>query len=180
MNSFTLFLAQTMWEDKVFEALIPNIWVFLAHILASIILLIFIIYFAWKPTKDFMRRKKEAISKDIEEAKQNRMESEKELKETKEFVQKANEEYIAMKKNAEVESEEIKQQIVGSAQSDAQLIIERANEEITKKEKAMRLSIDQEISDAAIIVAEELIKTKIDKNTNSKLIDSLIEDIKKN
>ncbi len=172
-------MSGTIWENKVFEALIPNIWVFLAHILASVILLVFIIYFAWKPTKEFMRKRKELIQKDIEEAKNNKMESEKELKETKEFVLRTNEEYNAMMKNAEQQSEEIKKQIIGSANNDAKLIVDRANQEAMKKHKEMRLSMDQEISNAAIIVAEELLKTKIDQKANSKLIDAVIEDIKK-
>ncbi len=127
-----------------------------------------------------MRKRKDVIQKEIEEAKLNRIESEKELNETREFVQRTNEEYNAMMKNAEQESEELKKQIVGSANDDAKMIIDRANQEATKKHKEMRLTMDKEISDAAIIVAEELLKTKIDKKANSKLIDSVIEDIKKN
>ncbi len=126
-----------------------------------------------------MRKRKELIQKEIEEAKVNRMESEKELKQTQEYVQKTNQEYDAMMKNATQESEQIKKQIVSSANNEAKLIIDRADQEATKKQKEMHLNMNKEISDAAIIVAEELLKTKIDKKANSKLIDSVIEDIKK-
>ncbi len=126
-----------------------------------------------------MRKKKEAIQREIEDAKLNKLQSEKELKETKEFVQKTNDEFSTLKKNAELESEAIKKEILESAQNDALLIKTKADQDIKKQEKEMRANINNEISDAAITVAEELVKTKIDKKANSKLIDSIIEDISK-
>ena len=55
-------------KDDVINNLLPNLWVFLTHIFAAIVLLIVCIYLVWNPTKTSLAKRQAYIQNEINQA----------------------------------------------------------------------------------------------------------------
>ena len=66
-------------KEDIISDLFPNLWVFLTHIFAAIILLIVCIYIVWKPTKTNLAKRQEYIQNEINKAEEIRKNALKQL-----------------------------------------------------------------------------------------------------
>ena len=165
--------------NLVESALQIDVWVLVAHIIAVTILLLVISFFAWKPTKKYINNRKKSMQEQISKIDESKKLAENNIIESKELKMKSIDEASKIIELAEIDAYSFKEKIKNEANVDAKHIKDMANEDIVKKEKELRENIENEVSNLAIELAESLIKKNIDKKANKKLIDSLIEDIKK-
>ncbi|MGL5591592.1 MAG: F0F1 ATP synthase subunit B [Mycoplasmoidaceae bacterium] len=165
--------------NLVDSALQIDVWVLIAHILAVTILLFVISFFAWKPTKKYIAERKKNMQEEINKIAESKKIAESNIVESKELKMKSIDEASKIIELAEIDAYSIKEKIKKEATIDANHIKDMANEDILKKEKELRTNIESEVSNLAIELAESLIKKNIDKKANQKLINSLLEDIKK-
>ncbi|MGL4647533.1 MAG: F0F1 ATP synthase subunit B [Mycoplasmoidaceae bacterium] len=160
------------------EALKIDIYVLIAHFIVLAILLIVIIWFAWKPTKKYLSERKKIIQEEIDNIEQSKKVAEENLLKSNELKNKSIDEANKILELAEVNAYNLKEKIKNEANLDANHIRDMAQSDLVKKEKELKENINIEVSNLAIEIAEALIKKKIDKETNQKLIDSLIDDLK--
>ncbi len=50
-------------SDEIISQILPNVWVLVAHAIATIILLSLIVWLVWKPTKKYLEKRKKWYSR---------------------------------------------------------------------------------------------------------------------
>ena len=68
-------------EDAVIESLIPNVWDFISHLFATLVLLGVAIWLVWKPTKKALEKRHNYIAEEIKTAEDSKKEAVKKLEE---------------------------------------------------------------------------------------------------
>ncbi|MEF9985242.1 MAG: hypothetical protein RSA40_02670 [Malacoplasma sp.] len=165
--------------DEIINLLFPNIWVFLAHIAASVILILLIVFLAWKPTQRYLDKKKTFLSKEVDEIETKSKETEINLENSKakileaknignSIIFEANIESEKIKTNAQIEST----QIFNSLKKEAEISIKKQEIEMSKK-------LNNQVIDLVFDATNSLLLEKINKDSNLKIVNKIIEDLKK-
>ena len=162
-----LFLSgcQPIDQEEVVNALLPNLWVFITHIVATVILLILAIWLVWKPTKHALAKRHEYIQNEISAAEQTKIQADSTAREI-----------VA---NAKQEAYVTKQQIEQDAKYYAEIIKEKANNEAIKIKSKMKLDMEEQVLDIAFAASSALLKDKITKMDSDKFDDECIDALEK-
>ena len=176
-----LFLSgcQPIDQEEVVNALLPNLWVFITHIVATVILLILAIWLVWKPTKHALAKRHEYIQNEIsaaEQAKEKALKALDEAEQTKIQAYSTASEIVA---NAKQEAYVTKQQIEQDAKYYAEIIKEKANNEAIKIKSKMKLAMEEQVLDIAFAASSALLKDKITKKDSDKFVDEFIDALEK-
>ncbi len=154
-----------------------SISLFLATLFALAILILLIYKLFWKKINSHLEIRKTNIETNIkaasyknEEANKNLIKSEKELK----AIKTDGEEII---KNAITEANIEKSEIKKDAKKTVDDMIKKSRDQILKEKESMSDEIRQEIIETAIIAAKKIIENELDEETNSKMINELIDSL---
>lgn len=161
----------------IVNQLFPNLWVFIAHIVATLIIIGAIIWFAWKPTKEFLKKRKDVIEKNVVESKEARIEANKNLEISKQELLDSKQTAREIINNATLEADELRKDIEKKAKNRAAFIEKEATENIKKQENELNKKINSQVFDLAFDTAEVLLGKKINKTENKDLVDSIIKDL---
>lgn len=167
--------------ESVINDLLPNVWVFLSHIFASLILFIIVLWLVWKPTKASLEKRHEHIASEIKKAENDRLEANKLLNEitkekvdasfiAKDIIEQAKTESFDIKKQSKIEATIAAEKI----KADAEKLIENNINNANKK-------LDDKVYDIAILAAQELIKSNAcdDKQSAIEIIKQIKKDFEK-
>lgn len=166
-------------KDDIINAIFPNAWILVAHIIATIILFSLIIYFAWKPTKKYLEKRKKTILKNVEEAEEKNKLANENFELSKNELLESKDAASKIIHNASLEAESIKMKIENNAIKKANFIEKEALENIRKSEQEASLRINKEASILALEAAEILLSKKIDNEENQKMVDDIINNLQK-
>lgn len=162
-------------KDEISQKLFPNVWAFLVQFLAFIIMCLIVFFFAYKPVKNYVQKRKDLLNnerneslKNIEDSKVLKLESQKEIANSH---KKASEIIESAKKEAEIRKEEI----VESGEKIANSKITEANLEIERNKVEARKDIKKEIANAAIELSSKILEREITYEDNKKIIDEFID-----
>ncbi|WP_052664063.1 F0F1 ATP synthase subunit B [Mycoplasmoides alvi] len=170
-------LPEELNQDTIVNQFFPNFWVFLANIIALILLLVVMIWFLWKPTKRTLANRSEIIQKNIDEANNARKEAELYLLQANEKRMKAISEAQKIVNNSTNEAYQIKNEIETKARRDANVILQNARNELTKQENRLRSQLNEEIIELTIAATTELTKKSISNEDNKKFIETFISEL---
>lgn len=165
--------------DSVVNSVFPNLWVALAQILATIVLLSTIIGFVWEPYKKMMKERKEYYMKDINDAKDAKESALLDQQKSREEFIKAQSEASKIIMEANDSGSKLIQSLETDAKRKAKQIVENAKFEMDIAKKEHEKSIKNEIVDIAFATAEELSRKEISKEDNDKFVDEFIEKMRK-
>lgn len=166
-----------MSVDEFINKLVPNGWSTLIQLLALIVLIIFVIIFAYKPVKKMLKKRQDYIENNIresEEAKAAAIIKEREVNELVLERRKEADQIIASAKDA---AEIKKAEILDSAAQEANEIREKAIEQIRQEELEAKESIRKEMVDIALDASSLLLKREISSEDNKRLVEDFIKDI---
>ncbi|AHC40024.1 ATP synthase F0 subunit beta [Mycoplasma ovis str. Michigan] len=151
--------------------------VIVAHLVSSISVIVFIIYFFWKPTNKFINTQKEKLDKvhiDLSHAT-------KETKKALTDLQKAQQDFVSERKqflkDRQEKEKSILEQRIQEAEKAKQEIIDEANKRVKLMEEEARKTVNQQIITLSVELAEKLIKGTINQKTQSKIIDGYLEEL---
>lgn len=168
-----------MDSESVLEDLLPNVWVFLAHIMATVILLIVCVWLVWNPTKKALKKRHDYIANEIAEAEKNKQEATKLLAEAEKTklraFDEANQIVDQAKQNAYSESEKI----TSEAQMTANQIQNNANLEAQKIKQEAKDEMNQQVMDLTFSISNALLKSKITKKDNDEYVADFIKELDK-
>ncbi|AIV03799.1 F0F1 ATP synthase subunit B [Candidatus Malacoplasma girerdii] len=171
--------AQPLNSSDIIDSLLPNLWVFLAHLLATVLLLIIIIWLVYKPTNEALKARSEYIQQQITDAENARshalhdyeIASQTKIKafsEAHEIIENAKNQAIDKKREIEKQAHKISEQI----QNDAKL-------EANKIKNEMEKELHQKIVDIAFAASSALLKKEINTDNNKQFVDDFIKTIDK-
>lgn len=150
-------------EEVVNQALGVNLLDMIIQITATLILVLIVKKFFWGRITDFLDKRKKYMDDELLSAQKANEEAEK-LKEErdKEFadLRKKSKEYLESAKNR---GKDEKQRIIEEAKREANSILTNTQKEISAEKRKARKELETEVVSIATLMAEKVIKKKIDK-----------------
>ena len=162
------------------EKLLPNIWAFLVQLIAFVLLLIAVIFLAYKPVKKFLEKRSEMLEEEVKTTHENRQISEEKRREM--ISNLANAKAVATKiiNDATKEATIAKDKILSDANDERRQLKEKTMNEISlEKEKAMKELKDQ-IVDVAFEASSKILEREVNSLDNKKIVDNFVDDLNKN
>lgn len=179
LNAAADYPAEIPGSGEITTSILPNVWVFAAHIIATIILLTFIICMVWKPTKKYLEKRKAKIMQDVNDANAKNIEANKNFEISKKELLESKETASAIIQKATLEGETIKTKMEKTALNRISHLEKEADAHIKKQEELASLKINKEASMLALDVAEIFLGEKVDSEQNQKMVDAIIKNLEK-
>ncbi|MFW5888838.1 MAG: F0F1 ATP synthase subunit B [Bacillota bacterium] len=151
-------------EEAVNQALGINLLDMIIQITATLILVLIVKKFFWGRITDFLDKRKRYMDDELLNAQKANEEAEKLREEReKEFadLRKQSKEYLETAKNR---GKDEKKRIVDEAKREANSLITNAQKEISAEQRKAKKELQKEVVSIASMMAEEVIKKKIDKD----------------
>ncbi len=164
-------------SESVINEFFPNLWVFLAHLLAFVILLFLLLFLFWKPTQKFLNQRKALLEEQVNQA--NSLEQQAQA-----LLQQANQRHenslVVAKEivdQANYEALQLKSEIEKKANRQANLMIFQARQEIEKEKRLIQEQSLKESVELAMLAAKELIIKKVDVKADKAFIEEFIREL---
>lgn len=173
-------LAQDIGDliGDVSQKIFPNIESLIVQLIATCILVFFVIKFFWKPIKKNIDTRREYIKKNIDEASQLNDEAHINLENSNKTIKDANVEARRIKEKAEADALLARQNILNQAEEDANRRLKLAEEQIIKEREEAKQEIHNEIINVAMMAASKIVEREINKEDNEKLVKEFLEENK--
>ena len=146
------------------------------------VILVFLLKkFAWKPILDAVNEREEGIRNALLSAEEAKKEMQNLKADNEKLLQEARAERDAMLK----EAREIKDKIVSEAKEEAQTqgakMIEQAKATIESEKNAAMAELKNQVSSLSLEIAEKVLKSELsDKDSQTKLVEKMLGDVKLN
>ncbi|MDY3118942.1 MAG: F0F1 ATP synthase subunit B [Peptoniphilus sp.] len=159
---------------------VPDIWNLLAQWGATLILFLVIRHFVYKPVNEFLTKRQNSVVSEIEEAEELLREAEDLHANYKNKLQQARKEGAEIIEASRERGRALEKSAMEEAKARTATMIEKAEKDIEReKEKALK-DVRVETADLAVMIAEKLLRDKIDVKNQDALVDGLIDDLEKN
>lgn len=149
----------------------------IGQMITFIIFVIFTMKYIWPNFQDILRQRKLKIEKGLKFSSLAKKNLEESLSKSASTIDNAKKQALTLIDNANLRAYNIISDAKNTAQIIKNKIILNANKDILYKKKEMHNEIKEEIISISIIIAEKLIMKKIDKQSNSSLINNIINKI---
>lgn len=166
-------------KSEIINNLFPNLWVFIAHIIGSIVLMIAIFLLLWKPIKKSLNKRYEYITKQLNDAKKNKELAMIEMQEANQLKINAISHAMEITTSAQTNAFNIIENANQEAKKNSEKILNDAKNEIKKAKINAEIDAKNNIINIAFDVASSILKKEIDKNNNNQYIDEILNSINK-
>ncbi len=165
---------------NVIEKLIPKFWPFFIQLLAFLILFTAVFFLAYKPVKNFLKKRNDYIKKNIDEAKKNELLSIDKLNEAEASLNKSYKQAKEIVNQAKIDANKERMIIISKAKEDAKLEKLKAKKEIENEIKQSEDKIHQEMVNIAMLASEKILEREVNAKDNKRRINNFIKDIQSN
>lgn len=165
-------------EDFIAK-IIPNFWSFLVQFLALIVLIVVVIFVAYKPVKKMLKKRQDYIENNIREAEESRANATIKEREARELVLASKREANAIIESANNEAENIKLCKISETEVEIANMKLRAEKDIERAKEEAKDSIRKEMVDVALEASSVLLKRVVTSEDNARLVEDFIKDIEK-
>ena len=147
--------------------------------LASTIILFLVVRFLlWKPITKILEQRRDAIDKELNDAKAAKEEAVKLEEELILEKKKAQAEIRELLSNAEKEANLKRDEIINQAKEEAKKRLANLEDELALEKANMQQDIKKEIIDIAFAAAEKIVSKEVDKDKYLDVIDDILEEAK--
>lgn len=134
--------------------------------------------FAWKPLLKSLKEREDKIANDVASAQQARNEAQRIQKELEASLESIAKESSAKLKEAAALGAKEREAILSAAKAEAHTLINQARAEIeAQTEKAVE-AVKKEVINTTMLAVKKVIAKEADAQTNAKLVEDLLKDIK--
>lgn len=154
--------------------IMPDLVNFTLQILSTLVLFLVIKYFAWAPMKEFLRKRQELVSQEINRAEMLKSDAIALKKSAEAQVQVARDEAREIVENSKKQAQHMHDEIVSNARKEAQQKLSKAAADIEQERKAVYSKIRSDIVELAVSSAEKMIEKEIDSNVHNELFDQFV------
>ena len=166
-------------KDDVINNLLPNLWVFLTHIFAAIVLLIVCIYLVWNPTKTSLAKRQAYIQNEINQAEEIKNKALKQLAIAEQSKIEAFENAKKIIEDANKQAYHNKAEIEQQAINNSQRIMQQAENDAKKIKTSIEQTMNQQIIDLAFEASSALLKSKVSKKNSKSFVQDFIAELEK-
>ena len=156
-----------------------NIWSIVISLCNLLIIFLIIKRFLFKPIKDVIAKRNEEIEMsyaDAEAALTSANES-KLLYESK--LSSSNAEAEEIIRSANEKASKLQKELIDEAKAKAEIAIARADEQIALEKKKAENEIRTQSAEVSVVIAEQLIDREINEKDHEKLINDMIDNVKR-
>ncbi len=154
-----------------------NSWMLLWRVINTVALIVLLVYFLKKPLVTFFAERKEQISKDLDDAREQRERAERLLKD-----------YEAKIAGMEQELAKMRAELAKASEAESKKLLEAADAMMFKMVDAARLAAEQEVRkakaavkneavDLAVELAEALIREKITDQDRRRIVEDYLDKV---
>ncbi len=154
--------------------IMPDLVNFTLQIVSTLLLFLVIKYFAWAPMKEFLRKRHELVSQEINRAEMLKSDAIALKKSAEAQVQVAREEAREIVENSKKQAQHMHDEIVSNARKEAQQKLSKAAADIEQERKAVYSKIRSDIVELAVSSAEKMIEKEIDADVHNELFDQFV------
>lgn len=155
--------------------LMPNPLTMVTQLLATFLIFLMFKRFLWKPVKEILAKRSQAMQGELDQARKVREEADIFLDEAKHEVDVARETGKRIVSDAQAEAETVRDTILQEADAKAKARLDAADAQIAQKEEDMRNELQDEVADLAILAAEKLLREKVDEARDREFIDNFLK-----
>jgi F-type H+-transporting ATPase subunit b len=156
-----------------------SIGLFFWQTIIFVILIFLLKMFAWSPILKAVNDREQGIKDALDSAEAAKIEMQSLQADNEKIIKKARAERDSLLKEARDLKNSMISQAKDEAKSEAQKIIESANEAILNEKNAAVSDIKKQVASLSIEIAEKLLKEKLsDDNKQMKIVEDLIKDVK--
>lgn len=166
--------------DDFLSKLIPNFWSFLVQFLALIVLIIAVIFLAYKPVKKLLKKRSDYVEGNIKESEIKNKIADSNVNESKQTVIKSKEEAQSIVKKAQVDALETQKLMLNESRTKADEEIVQARIQIAHEQEKAKEEVRKEIIDVALEASIKILEREVDKEDNERLVNKFIDDVKSN
>ncbi|HFE63312.1 MAG TPA: ATP synthase F0 subunit B [Caldithrix sp.] len=132
---------------------------------------------AWKPLLGMVEQREKTVEDAIRRAEEARNEAEQLLEKHQDMMAQTQGEIQKMLQENKQVAENMKNDIVRKARSEAQKLQERAQQDIEREKEAAIIELRKQVADLSIYAASRLIRENLDEKKHRSLIDQYIKDL---
>ena len=151
------------------------------ELFAGIIAFAIVFFFVWKwaipALNKTLEARQAAIAAELESAEKAKLEAESLLADYRAQVAGANEEAAQKVADGRDAGEAVKADIIARAETEAEQIKARANEEIAAERDRIEGEVRRQVADLSLDVAEKVVGSSIDADAQRQLVDRYIDDL---
>ena len=159
--------------------LIPNWPSFVAQLGALLVLIFVVIFLAYKPVKNIIRKRQDYIEQNIKDAEQAKATWQENETKSKATILASHKEAAGIVADAKLEAEKEKARILDETAKEVEKMKKDAENDIARMEEEAQESIRREMVDIALDASKELLGREVNSSDNSRLIEEFIEEVKK-
>ena len=147
-----------------------NIYEIIMQMVNFLILLYLLNRFLIKPLSEFIEKRSGDIKREIDEAKNNKEQSEKLLEEQRVVLNDARQEAKTIREKAEENSQKEKEMIVAGAKKESDQLLNQAKKDIELVVDKAKKDLVNEVGEISVTLAESVLKRTIDHKDKENLI----------
>ena len=176
---FSLTSCSPVDSKEILNSLMPNAWLFLAHVIASIVLIVVLLWLVYKPASKAIQKRKDYINQQFTQASDTKKQADMALVKANSFREQAISEAATITANAKNKASLIIQEAKASAREESKQIKKQVQIQLSRQEKELKRNIHNKIVDTAFVVAEEILKKNISKDEKQQYVDDILNNIAK-
>jgi len=154
-----------------------TLWPFIFSVINFILFLIVLYIFALPRIKSFISERSEKIQQALKEAEETKTLAENKLKEYEKKIALLGKEVEEIRKAVEKEGEAEKERIIAAAEKEAEIIKWQAKIIAEQELKQAKVELKKELAKLSLERAEQIIKEKITKDDQARLVKDYITQI---
>ncbi|WP_425381195.1 F0F1 ATP synthase subunit B [Spiroplasma endosymbiont of Polydrusus pterygomalis] len=164
--------------DDIVNQLFPNLPVFIAHIFATVILLMVLWRWVYAPFRKTLHARHLVIREKLDDAASKQSLANQDRGEASQILKAAKIEAQEIIANAQNDGYNKRKQIIDKAQEESMRITNQSNRDLIRARKELEAKINEEIKVVALEVTKEIIGAEINAKKHEQLIDDFIKNLK--
>lgn len=164
--------------DDIVNQLFPNLPVFIAHIFATVILLMVLWKWVYAPFRKALHARHLVIREKLDDAASKQSLANQDRGEASQILKAAKIEAQEIIANAQNDGYNKRKQIIDKAQEESMRITNQSNRDLIRARKELEAKINVEIKVVALEIAKEIIGAEINAKKHKQLIDDFIKNLK--
>lgn len=163
--------------DDIINQLFPNIPMLIAHIFATIILLLVLWRWVYKPFRTLLHNRHLNIKSKLDDAGVKQALANQDRSHALEMLNSAKVEATVIVNDAKTKAYDERKEILDQAHVEAMRITNQSKHDIAKQRKAVEKEIKAEIETVSLELAKVILNSEIDAKKHQKFIDDFIDKV---
>ena len=163
--------------ESIRQKLIPSWISFILQFAAFIVLLVIVIFVAYKPVKKMLRKRQEYIEQEISDAEKSKALAATNLSQSEERIIASKKEATQIIEDARDQAIKQKEMIILQAKQEAERIKLEAEKDIARSRQEALDDIHKEMVEVAMLTSSEILKREVNSKDNARLAKEFIENL---